>query len=306
MLRRLFNRLVLGIFIVFAVESATFVLMHAVPGGPFYSEKALPEQVRQNIMEKYGLDQPLYAQYLRYLSMTMRFDFGPSLKYRSRSVRDIIASSFPTSLALGGMALLLAVVIGLPLGTIASLYRGRAAGRAADTAAAYGISLPSFIIAIVLIYVVSYLARLLPPALWESPFHVVLPVLSLAIPTSSVIARLVKEGVVENLGRSFLVAARARGAAGMRFVLHVLRPSMASLLGIFGPIIAMLITGSFVVEQVFAIPGLGRYFVLSVMNRDYPLIMGVTVFYCVVLVAANIVSDIFFSFLDPRSREQAL
>lgn len=306
MIRRILRRFFLGFFVLFLTITFTFFLMKAVPGGPFYGEKSLPEEVRRNLEEKFGLTEPLSVQYMNYLKNSFLFDFGPSMKYRGREVREIIFSTFPVSLKLGILALIVSLFTGIPAGIYSAIFSRKILSRFLDALSTAGISFPSFVLAIFLIYLFSVFIPLFPPALWESPYHVILPVLSLSIAPASVTAKLIKTGARETLSAHFINAVRGRGIGGFRFTLHLLRPSLATFFGILGPLFAVLITGSFVVEQIFSVPGLGRYFVLSVMNRDYPLIMGITVFYCDILIIANIISDILFTIVDPRTRGEAV
>ena len=303
MFRFLAMRLIYGIVVVWAVASLTFLLMHVVPGGPFDTEKKFPPEILANIRAKYHLDQPLWRQYLLYLKDLGRLRFGPSFKYRNRQVEDILGQTFPVSIYLGFWALLMAVGLGLCAGVVSALNHNRVFDRASMLLATLGISLPSFVLATLLIYFVAHRLKILPPALLEDWRHYLLPAASLAAGPAAYLARLSRSSFLETLSRPFVDAARARGIYGARLVLrHLLKNSLSPVVTVLGPLVAMLITGSFVIEKIFSIPGMGRYFITAVTNRDYPLIMAVTIVYAALIVVMNLLVDIAYAFLDPRVR----
>jgi oligopeptide transport system permease protein len=303
MFRFLAMRLIYGIVVVWAVASLTFLLMHVVPGGPFDTEKKFPPEILANIRAKYHLDQPLWRQYVLYLKDLGRLRFGPSFKYRNRQVEDILGQTFPVSIYLGFWALLMAVGLGLCAGVVSALKHNRVFDRASMLLATLGISLPSFVLATLLIYLVAHRLKILPPALLEDWRHYLLPAASLAAGPAAYLARLSRSSFLETLSRPFVDAARARGIYGARLVLrHLLKNSLSPVVTVLGPLVAMLITGSFVIEKIFSIPGMGRYFITAVTNRDYPLIMAVTIVYAALIVVMNLLVDIAYAFLDPRVR----
>jgi len=302
-IRFLFSRLVYGLVVVWAVATITFFLMHSVPGGPFDTEKKFPPEIMANIKAKYHLDQPLWKQYRFYMEDLARLRFGPSFKYRNRQVEDILGSTFPISMYLGCWALLLAISVGLSAGTISALRHNQAFDRISMFLATLGISVPSFVIATLLIYVFAHRLKLLPPALLEDWRHYLLPACALAAAPTAYLARLSRSSFLEAMGKPFMNAARARGIFGARLIVrHLLKNSLSPVVTVLGPLIAMLITGSFVVEKIFSIPGMGRYFITAVTNRDYPLIMAVTIVYAALIVVMNILVDVAYAFLDPRVR----
>jgi oligopeptide transport system permease protein len=283
------------------ITTATFVLMHAVPGGPFTAEKNLPESVMKNINERYHLNDPLWKQYTDYLANVVRGDLGPSFKYESRTVNDIIAESFPVSATLGTMAVLLAIILGIPAGIIAALRQNRWPDYLAMFGATIGISVPNFILATLFIYVFALKLELFPVAMWDGPEYAVLPAVALAAFPTAFIARLMRSSMLEVLGQDYIRTARAKGLSSYAVISrHALKNAIMPVVTYLGPLIAAIFTGSFVIETIFAIPGLGRHFVSSIYNRDYTVILGVTVFYSAMLVFLNFLVDIAYAWLDPR------
>ncbi len=295
------SRAFTGLFVVFVVVTITFFLLRILPGGPFDEEKELPDQIRQNIEAKYNLDQPTWKQYLLYLRGLSKGDFGPSYKYVDRSVNDIIRETLPVSIELGLIALLLSIALGSIVGIVSAIKpRGLFDFFAVSTATAL-VSVPSFVVGAVLIYFFSVRFRIFPAALWGSPSHVVLPALTLAAGPAAYLARLIRASMLETSEALFIRTARAKGLSNFVVITkHILRNALIPVVTVMGPITAFLITGSFVVEHIFAIPGIGRFFVLAVSNRDYPLVMGITIVYTVILVLANLIVDILYVYLDPR------
>lgn len=288
---------------IFTVAVITFLLLQVVPGGPFDTERELPREIQKNIDRKYGLDLPLYKQLMKYLVGLAKGDLGPSFKYKDRSVNDIIKDSFQPSLQLGFFALLISVVIGIPAGAIAATKRGKAIDRGGMMISTIGISVPNFVMAAFLIWIFAHVLKILPPALWEGPEHVILPSITLGLAPTAYIARLTRSSVVEALTMDYVRTARAKGLSPYRvLVKHVMKNSLSPVINVLGPLAAMLVTGSFVVEYIFSIPGMGKFFITAVSNRDYPLIMGVTIIYTILIVIANILVDIALAAINPKMR----
>jgi oligopeptide transport system permease protein len=298
------RRLLFSVATLLLIATATFVLMHAVPGGPYSRDRALPAAVEQNLVRKYHLDDPLWRQFLTYFGGLLRGDLGPSFAHEDRTTNDIIRDGFPVSAALGSAAFAIAVAIGMPLGIAAALGRRRMIDRALMLLAVLGVSVPSFILASLLLYVFSYHLRIAPAGGWgSSVWQVLLPAIALAGFPVAFISRLVRTSMLRVLDADFVRTARAKGLSGARVVLHhALRNALLPVITYAGPLLAALLTGSFVVEDIFAIPGLGRFYVTSINDRDYTVIMGVTLFYSTLLVGANIVVDFLYAFVDPRIR----
>jgi oligopeptide transport system permease protein len=295
------SRAFTGLFVVFVVATVTFFLLRMLPGGPFNEEKELPDQIRKNIEAKYNLDEPSWKQYLIYIGGLSKGDFGPSYKYVDRSVNDIIRETLPVSVELGFISLILAIALGSIAGIVSAIKpRGVFDFFAVSTATAL-VSVPSFVIGAVLIYFFSVRFRIFPAALWGSPSHIVLPALTLAAGPAAYLARLIRASMLETSEALYVRTARAKGLSNFMVITkHILRNALIPVVTVLGPITAFLITGSFVVEHIFAIPGIGRFFVLAVSNRDYPLVMGITIVYTIILVLANLVVDILYVYLDPR------
>ena len=295
------RRVLLGIPVLVAVATLTFLIMHWVPGGPFDSEKILPPEIIANIEAKYHLDEPIEIQYLLYLKQIMHGDLGPSYKYIGRDVSDILRDTFPVSFTLGMCAVLVVLGLGIPAGVISAYCKNSLLDRSVLLFAAMGISVPSFVLGAVSIWIFSHHWHLLPPALWEGPKHMILPAFALGAGFAGYIARLTRTTVLDVLGSDYIRTARAKGLSEFKILLkHVLKNSIYPIVSVMGPLTAGLVTGSFVIEFIFSIPGMGRFFITAVTNRDYPLIMGVTLVYAVLIVIANIVVDIVYGWLDPR------
>jgi len=303
MTKLLLSRLVYGAIVVWAVATITFFLMHTVPGGPFDQEKKFPPEILKNIQAKYHLDKPVWKQYLYYMRDLAHLRFGPSFKYRNRQVEEILAQTFPISLALGLIALFISIGVGIGAGIISALGQNKSFDRISMFLATLGISLPSFVLAVLLIYVFAHRLKILPPALLEDWRHYLLPSLSLASAPTAYLARLARSSLLDTINKPFIRSARARGIEGARLVFkHILKNSLSPVVTVLGPLVAMLITGSFVIEKIFSVPGMGRYFITAVTNRDYPLIMAVTIVYAVLIVVMNFLVDITYAILDPRVR----
>ncbi len=301
MLQYTVSRFVSMLLVLFIITTATFLLMHAIPGGPFTAEKNLPEAVLKNLNERYHLNDPLFKQYTDYLANVARGDLGPSFKYEARTVNDIIAESFPVSAELGLTAVAIALACGIPMGAVAALRQNRWPDYLCMFAATIGISVPGFILATLFIYVFALKLELFPAAMWGGPEYVVLPALALAAFPMAFIARLTRSSMLEVLGLDFIRTARAKGLTSFVVVWrHALKNALIPVVTYLGPLIAAILTGSFVIESIFAIPGLGRHFVTSIYNRDYTVILGITIFYSTLLVILNFLVDIAYAWLDPR------
>jgi len=295
------RRAISVILVVFVVATGTFILMHAIPGGPFKKEKALPPAVQRNIEERYKLNDPLWKQYTDYLKNLVRGDLGPSFKYLGRSVNDIIRDGFPVSATLGAWAILFALVVGVPAGIISALNQNKWQDNVVMAIAIIGVSVPNFVIATLLMYVFAVKLRWLPVAMWGTPKHVILPMIALAGFPAAFFARLMRSSTLDVLSQDYIRTARAKGLSWYAVVVkHVVKNAILPVVTYLGPLIAGILTGSFVVENIFAIPGLGRYYVTSIYNRDYTTIMGVTIFYSTFLVLLNFLVDIAYGWIDPR------
>lgn len=303
MTRHLFKKGIILLFSLFTVATLTFFLMHAIPGDPFTQDKAIPEEIMQAMRRHYGLDQPLFIQYLKYLKGLLTWDLGPSFKYEGRTVTEIISEGFPVSLVLGLEALVIALFLGIAAGTISSLKAGRWQDHVTMLIAVLGISVPSFILATFLQYILAMKLDLLPVARWGTFAQSILPALSLAALPMAFITRLTRSNMVEIAQADYIQTARSKGLNTFQIVFrHMLRNALLPVVTFLGPLTAAILTGSFVVEKIFGIPGLGQWFVMSVTNRDYTVIMGTTVFYSALLMFSVFIVDILYCFIDPRIR----
>ncbi len=301
MIKFILGRVLSGALVVLVVATITFFLLRLLPGGPFDSEKKVPPEIRKNIEEKYKLDEPLWKQYFIYISDLARGDFGPSYKYIDRSVRDIIKETLPVSLKLGTLSLLTAIVFGTGIGIVSAAKPRGVFDILALSFATALVSVPSFVVGAALIYAFSVELNWFPAALWGDPEHMVLPALTLAAGPTAYLARLTRASMLEISEATFVRTARAKGLTGFKVLLrHIFRNALIPVVTVLGPITAFLVTGSFVVEHIFSIPGMGRFFVFAVSNRDYPLVMGITIVYTMILVFANLLVDICYVLLDPR------
>lgn len=296
-IKRIFN----AVIVLWVVTTITFFLMHAIPGGPFTVEKSLPPIVQHSIEERYKLNDPLYKQYSDYLTNLIRGDLGPSFKYPGRSVNDIIKDGFPVSFQLGMEAVLIAIIIGIPAGIIAAINQGKWQDHAVNFFTTLGVAVPSFVVAALLIYVLSTKLHLLPSAMWEGWQYQIMPALALSGMPTSFIARLTRSSMLDVLGQDYIKTARAKGLSRFTVLFkHALPNSLIPVVTYAGPMTAGILTGSFVIENIFAIPGLGQYFVTSIYNRDYTVILGVTIFYSLIIIVLNMIVDLIYPFLDPR------
>ena len=301
MFRYFIKRIIHGIPVLLTVATITFFIMHVVPGGPFDREKKLPPEIVANIEAKYHLDKPVWQQYLLYMKQIVKGDMGPSYKYIGRDVSDIIKDTFPVSIVLGVSAVLVTLCLGIPAGILSAYRPNSFLDRFCIFSATLGISAPSFVLGTILILLFSNYFHWFPPALWEGPKHVVMPALALGAGFAGYIARLTRSTILEAMSSDYIRTARAKGLSEPVVILkHALKNSISPIVSVMGPLTAGLITGSFVIEYIFSIPGMGNYFITAVTNRDYPLIMGVTLVYAILIVLANIVVDMIYRVLDPR------
>ncbi len=295
------KRFLHGVGVLWVVVTLTFVLMHVAPGGPFDRERRLPPEVMANIAAKYHLDEPWPSQYIRYLKGVAQGDLGPSYKYLDRSVGDIIAETFPTSALLGFFALTFALLLSFVVGVCAASFHNSWPDRSCMLFATFGISLPNFILGGLLIWLFSVRFGWLQAGGWGEATRAILPTITLGAAPAAYLSYLIRSSLLEILEEDFIRTARAKGLKETIILFkHALRNSLIPVLTVLGPLFAALITGSFVVEYVFAIPGMGRFFITAVTDRDYPLIMGVTLVYTVILVSANLLVDMLYSAFDPR------
>ncbi|MES2856756.1 MAG: ABC transporter permease, partial [Bdellovibrionota bacterium] len=301
------KRLLEALFVIWVIATLTFALLRFLPGGPFDAEKALPPDIKANIEAKYGLNEPIMTQYGNYLVKIVQGDFGESYKYLGRNVTDIIVESFPASFQLGIYSLLLAFLFGIPIGVFAAARHNTLSDNAMMIIAISGVALPSFIIGPLFVMVFSFgipfssLHGLLPPALWESPIYYILPVVTLGLRPAAIIARMTRSSMLDVIQSDFIRTARAKGVANRHVLFkHVLKNSLIPVLTISGPLVAGVLSGSFVVEVVFGIPGIGKHLIQSVTNRDYPLVLGLTLVFAAMLVIANLIVDLLYTVVDPR------
>lgn len=301
MLGYLIRRILSAVLAIWIVITVTFLIMHAIPGGPFQKEKAIPEAIKKNIEARYKLDQPLFVQYTDYLGNLVKGDLGPSFRYRGQTVNGIISERFPVSLQLGLAAFGIAITLGVSAGILAALNQGKILDYLTMSFSTIGVAVPSFIMGTLLMYILAYRLGLLPSAQWGTPAHIVMPALSLAALPTAYIARLTRSSMLDVLNQDYMKTAVAKGLPRKRIIwLHAVKNAIIPVLTYAGPLLAGIITGTFVVENVFAVPGLGKHFVTSIYNRDYTVILGLTVFYSVFLIAMNIVVDLLYTLFDPR------
>lgn len=285
----------------FLIVLLTFILMHAVPGGPFTQERELPEQVEAALNEKYHLNDPLPKQFFDYLKGLVTFDLGPSFKYQGKSVNDFIENGFPVSASLGFVTIFFVLLTSIPLGILAAVKNNRWQDGLIMTIATLGITIPSFVVATALMYLFSYKLGWTPTFGLDSWQSYILPVIALGGYSLSFIARLMRSSLLDVLGQDYIRTARAKGLSEFQIIVkHALRNALIPVVTVVGPTIASLLTGSFVIEKIFAIPGMGVHFVESVSQRDYTAIMGITIFYATFLIVMIFVVDIFYGIIDPR------
>ena len=285
----------------FLVATITFFLLHIMPGSPFTGNKSLPPEIIENLEAKYHLNEPIFSQYVLYIKGLFHGDLGPSLKYINRSVNEILFSSLPVSLTLGFCALLIAVPTGLIFGITSAVYSKKLIGSVLMVFITAGISLPNFLIAAILINIFALKLKIFPVALWESPIHAVLPVITLSFLPAAYIARISRSQMLEELSEEYIKTAIAKGLKLRTIIFkHAFKNCLISIITILGPMTAILITGSFVVEYIFAIPGMGRHFVTAFTNRDYFLITGTAITFSIILTTLNVIVDLLYRKIDPR------
>ena len=302
MIRYIARRLAYSVVTLWFIATLTFILMHAVPGDPFSSDKLTPE-IHELMLKKYNMDRPLWQQYLTYLGNLVRGDLGYSMRQMNRTVNDMIREGFPVSAHLGVQALVVGVGLGLALGTVAALNHNRWPDYLAVFLALVFISVPNFVVGSLAQYVFGVRLGWLPVARWEGPIYTILPTLTLAVSMLAGQTRLMRTSMLEVLNQDYIRTAHSKGLSpGEVLRRHTLRNAILPIVTIMGPLTAGIVTGTFIVETMFGIPGLGKYYVQSVYNRDYPLIMGTTMFYSVLLVALNFLVDLAYGLVDPRIR----
>lgn len=295
------RRIVSMIITLFFVITLTFVMMHSIPGNPFTGEKKLPPAIEKALMEKYNLDKPLSQQYVDYVSGVAKGDFGPSMKYNGRTVNDLIGDGFPVSAELGGLAILLIVILGIPLGVVAALKQGTWVDRTMIFFAIVGVTIPSFVLATLLIYVFGTKLKWLPTSRWVSWKSRIMPTIALGVSSIAYVARLTRSSMLEVINQDYIRTARAKGLSETVVVFkHALKNALIPVVTYLGPLTAAILTGSFIIEKIFAVPGMGCMFVESISNRDYTVIMGVTIFYSLILVLFIFIVDLIYGLIDPR------
>ncbi len=301
MSKYILKRIVSSIVTLWVVITATFILAHVIPGGPFDRDKVLPPEVMKNIQQRYNLDKSLLWQYQDYISHLVKLDLGPSFQQRGTSVNDIVNRGFPVSARLGVVAVSISLVFGIILGIISAYKQGKWEDNLSMFISTLGVTIPSFVVATLLIYFFGEKLRWLPVFGLSSPKHYILPAIALSGFSMAFVSRLIRSSLLEVIRQDYIRAARARGLSEMSIVfVHSLRNAVLPVITYIGPLIAAILTGSFVVERIFTIPGLGRSFVDSISNRDYTLVLGVTVFYSILLIICNLLVDIIYALVDPR------
>jgi len=296
------RRILFAVPLLLVISVLAFALVHIAPGGPFDRERApASPEIKRNIEAKYHLNEPVWKQYFRYLDGLAHGDFGPSLKYRAHTVNDIIAQGLPVSMLLGALAFGFAMGVGLPVGFFTAARRGRWADYAGSFLAVLAVCIPGFVIAPLLILTFSIKWRLLPVGLWETPWHMILPPIALGLYFVGQIARLFREGMMNAMQSEFVAAARAKGLGEKSLLLkHACRIAVLPVVSYSGPMLADLLTGSFIIENIFQIPGIGVFLVNGSLNRDYTVVVGLSLLYAVLLIALNLMVDFAYTLLDPR------
>jgi oligopeptide transport system permease protein len=294
------KRVLLAIFTIFLVITITFFAMKAIPGGPFLSEKAATPAVTAQLEAKYGLDKPIMEQYVTYLNDVLHFDFGPSIKNRGRTVTDLMMEGFKTSGKLGIIAACVAIAVGLTMGALAAVFHDKWVDKLIMVLSTASVAMPSFVIATILLLLFC-VAMPLFPSNGSTGAGLVLPVVALAMYPTAYITRLTRSSMLDVMGQDYIRTARAKGVSPTKVIFkHSLKNSVTPVITYVGPMIAFILTGSLVVEQIFAVPGIGKYFFSSIINRDYPMVMGTTIFLATIMVIMNLLSDIAYKIFDPR------
>jgi oligopeptide transport system permease protein len=301
MVKYIIKRVILAALTIFVVATITFFLMNMVPGGPFVAEKSISAQAQAALKEKFGLDKPLIVQYKNYMFSVLHGDFGLSLKQRGRTVADIISSKFPVSAKLGGISILVSLIIGVPLGSVAASKRGKWIDNMIIVIATCGIAFPSFVICTVGMYLFGVYLGWLPTMGLTAPINYILPVFALSFYPTAYITRLMRSSMLDVIGQDYMRTARAKGLSQINCLFRqALRNAILPVITYMGPLLAYTLTGSFIVEKIFVIPGLGGQFVSSILNRDYTVIMGTTIFLAALIIAMNALVDIVYTLVDPR------
>ena len=295
------KRVAMGVLSIFVVATLTFFLMNLVPGGPFVAEKSISKEAQAALEAKYGLDKPLLERYATYMTDFVKGDMGLSLRQRGRTVSDIIFSKFPVSARLAGFAVAVAVLVGIPLGCLSAYNRGKFGDNIIIVFATCGIAIPSFISSVVLLYTFGSKLNILPTVGLNTMSSYIMPVTALAIYPTAYITRLMRSSLLDVMGQDYIRTAKAKGLSNFKILFkHALRNAILPVITYVGPMLASLMTGSFIVEQIFAIPGLGREFVSAIVNRDYTMIMGTTIVLATLIIVANVIVDILYKIIDPR------
>jgi len=305
MFRFIGRRLLVAIPTLFLVVTLAFFMMRAAPGSPFDMDRKLSPEIERNVMAKYGMDKPLHEQYANYLKDVVRGDFGPSLKYKDKTVLQILKENYKVSLTLGLSAIILASVVGVTLGVLAALRQNQLIDYGVMTVAIIGVCIPTFVTAPLLVLIFGSKLQLLPSGGWNGRAleNLILPVAVLALPQIAIISRLTRAGMIEVLHSNYVRTARAKGLPEHRIVgKHALRAAILPLVSYLGPACAGLLTGSLVVEKIFNLPGLGKFFVISALQRDYTVVMGMVIFYAALILVLNLIADLLYAALDPRVR----
>ena len=300
----LIRRLLIGVVTLFVLMTITFFLMHAIPGSPFAGETSrLPANIKETLIEHYGLDEPVYVQYVKYLGNAFRGDFGTSLSHNGRAVMDIVLLGVSNSASLGMVAFCIAIVVGILLGTAAAFSNRRWVNNAAAFVATIGASVPSFLLALLMMMLFGVILRWLPIVGLSSWRHYIMPGIALALAPIAMISRLTKSSLQEVMRQDYMVLAKSKGTSQIKIILrHAMKNALVPVVTYAGPLLATLLTGSFVIETLFSVPGIGAEFVTSISNRDYTMIMALTVFYGAFIILCNIVTDLITAALDPRVR----
>ncbi|MDO4755237.1 MAG: ABC transporter permease [Parabacteroides sp.] len=301
MFKYILKRIAMSIVVIFLIATITFWLCRAIPGGPFDRDKPLNETIIANLNKKYNLDKPVMEQYFDYMVDVATFDFGPSYYYSNETVNDYIERCFPPSFLLGVCAMIVAIVTGIPAGILSALKQNKAADNIIKVLTTILVSLPNFVIASGLMYFLGYKLKLLPVALWGTPEQMVMPVLALSAYPLSYITKMMKTSMLEVMNSDYIRTARAKGASNFLLIYkHALKNAILPVITVLGPMFAGIITGSLVVEKIFTIPGLGQQFTTAIFNRDYTMIMGLTIFYSILLIGSILIVDIVYALVDPR------
>jgi len=301
------RRILTSIPTLLVIVTVAFFMMRIAPGGPFDRERALPAEIEKNVLAAYDLDQPLVVQYGDYLLGVLRGDFGPSFKYRDFTVAELLWTGFPASLKVGGLAIVLAVLLGIALGTLAALRQNTGIDYAIMATAMTGITIPNFVMAPLLTLIFGVYLSWLPVAGWNggAPRNLVLPVIALALPQIAYIARLTRGSMIEVLHANYIRTARAKGLRERIVVVrHALKGALLPVVSYLGPATAQVVTGSVVIETIFGIPGIGRYFIQGALNRDYTLVMGTVIVFAVLIILLNLVVDLLYGLLDPKVKQR--